>query len=85
MGQEMGQQRPVHNSGHPDWNKEVRKEMEKLKAKLKGMRLNQPSGDYYDQQVRQLLEELQQNLRQRMLDFSHMPRLTQNESETMAT
>ncbi len=79
MGQAVGRQRPIHNSGHPNWNEEVRTEMEKLKEKLGGL-----SGDRYDQEVRRLLEDLQQSLRQRMLDSSHMPKLTQATPETAA-
>jgi hypothetical protein len=70
-----GIHRPVHDSGHRNWNEEVLRGLESVQLKLRNERLL-PGTDAYARRARDELEQLQNTLRKKMLDFD---RLTQNE------
>jgi hypothetical protein len=69
-----GIDRPVHDSGHRNWNAEVADELRQIEIDLANQRL-QPGTDAYDRRAREELEKLQNSLRQKMLQEN---RLTQN-------
>jgi len=71
-----GIDRPVHDSGHRNWNAEVRDALMQIRTALGNQRLR-PGTDAYDQRAREELEKLQNSLRQKMLQED---RLTQNGS-----
>jgi hypothetical protein len=66
--------RPVHDSGHRDWNGEVRRRLEQISDDLANQGLSKGT-NAYDRQAREQLERLQNDLRQSML---REKRLTQN-------
>ena len=67
-----GIDRPVHDSGHRNWNDEVADELRQIEKELQRLR---PGGDAYGRRAREELEKLQNSLRQKMLQED---RLTQN-------
>jgi hypothetical protein len=74
-----GANRPVHDSGHPNWNFEVKKALDDIPAKLE-QRGIAPGSDEYARAAREELEKLQDWLRQEMAKFD---RLTQNKEKTL--
>jgi len=64
MAKAMGERRPIHDSGHGDWNKAAREAMQKLRDELKETRL--PPGPAFDEEVRRRLEQLQSKQRSSM-------------------
>ena len=69
-----GIDRPVHNSGHQNWNVEVADELRQIRIDLRNQQLRSGT-DVYDRRAREELEKLQNRLRQKMLQEN---RLTQN-------
>ena len=61
MGKAMGERRPIHDSGHGDWNKAAGEAMQKLRDEMKETRL--PPGPAFDEEVRRRLEQLQSKQR----------------------
>ena len=68
--------RPVHNSGHQNWNEDVKNKLKNIESDLINRHLL-PGTDAYAQAARKALENLQDDLRQKMLEFG---RLTENSS-----
>jgi hypothetical protein len=73
-----GIDRPVHDSGHRNWNDEVRQRLRTIAQELQGNG-GRPGTEAYDRQARQELEKLQNDLRQQMIQLD---RATQNELKT---
>lgn len=72
-----GIDRPVHDSGHQNWNVEVEKRLRTIAQELRDEG-GSPGTEAYRQQARKALEELQNDLRQKMMQ---QDRLTQNTIE----
>lgn len=70
-----GVKRPVHDSGHQRWNAEVDEEIREIGRTLRAEGLESGT-DAYGRRARELLEELQDQLRQKLLKSG---RLTQND------
>ena len=68
-----GIDRPVHDSGHRNWNDEVRMGVEKILDDLRNQGLTE-SSEAYDSEARRQLEKLQSELRKKMMQEK---RLTQ--------
>jgi hypothetical protein len=66
--------RPVHNSGHQNWNTEVEERLRTIERELPNQGVR-PGTDAYGQQARKALEKLQNDLRQKMMP---QDRLTEN-------
>ncbi|MCW3474313.1 AHH domain-containing protein [Limobrevibacterium gyesilva] len=72
---EAGEDRPVHDNGHEQWNKDVVNRLDRIESELSSEGL--PSGtDAYARRAREKLEQLQNDLRQKMLGLD---RLMQND------
>jgi hypothetical protein len=71
--------RPVHNSGHRNWNDEVEDRLRQIERDLRRLR---PGSEAYGRRAREELKKLQNSLRQKMLQED---RLTQNEAGGPAT
>jgi hypothetical protein len=69
-----GIDRPVHDSGHRNWNDEVRAGLELILDNLRNQGLTQDN-EAYGREARRQLERLQDELRQKMMQED---RLTQN-------
>ena len=69
-----GINRPVHDSGHRNWNDEVRVGLELILDDLRNQGLTQDN-EAYGREARRQLERLQDDLRQKMMQED---RLTQN-------
>ncbi len=69
-----GIHRPVHNSGHRNWNDDALAGLNELRTNLLNDGLT-PGTDAYDQAVRKGFEKMQDDLRQKMLELD---RLTEN-------
>lgn len=69
-----GIDRPVHDSGHRNWNAEVEKRLRTIAQELRDEGRS-PGTEAYRQQARKTLEKLQNDLRQQMMQ---QDRLTQN-------
>jgi hypothetical protein len=76
-----GIDRPVHDSGHRDWNGEVRRRLEQISDDLTNQGLTKGT-NAYDRRAREQLEKLQNNLRQSML---RAKRLTRNGSTNVSS
>jgi hypothetical protein len=70
----MGVSRPIHNSGHEDWNVRVNKDLDSLTATLKNDGFK-PGTDAYARAARKGLEKIQDDLRKLLLPSR---RLTEN-------
>jgi hypothetical protein len=73
-----GIQRPVHDNPHRNWNDEVLEGLKDIERTLRDQNL-QPSMDGYDKAARKALEQLQNNLRKKLLELR---RLTQNDQQS---
>jgi hypothetical protein len=71
-----GIDRPVHDSGHQNWNVEVRDRLRQIETNLRPLRRG---SDAYGRRAREELEKLQNILRRKML---HEDRLTQNRADS---
>ena len=69
-----GIDRPVHDSGHRNWNKDVMERLIRIRTALRSQQMR-PGTDAFDRRAREELENLQNSLRQKML---REDRLTQN-------
>jgi hypothetical protein len=69
-----GTNRPVHDSGHQNWNAEVEERLKTIEQELRDEK-DQLGTEAYDRQARKELEELQTDLRQKMMQLD---RLTEN-------
>ncbi len=72
---EAGHDRPVHDSGHPDWNRYVRNRLREIEQYLNDHGLI-PGSDTYARSAEKELEKLQEELRQKLMESG---RLTWNE------
>ena len=72
---DAGVRRPIHDNGHPTWNKRAVAEMAAVPEKLRDANLVQGSPEY-DQAARKALEAIQAGLRRAML---RLDRVTRNE------
>ena len=66
--------RPVHDSGHQNWNDEIEDRLKTIEQELLAEK-DQLGTEAYDRQARKELEELQNDLRQKMMQLD---RLTEN-------
>ena len=71
-----GIHRPVHDSGHRNWNNEVLKALADIELRLDDEGMASDPGSY-ERRAREELERLQNDLRQKMLEFD---RLTRNDA-----
>jgi len=70
-----GIHRPVHDNGHPFWNRDVHRELSDIEKHLSEVSLDERS-EQYAVLARRLLEALQMRLRQKALE---MQRITRND------
>ncbi len=76
--QKAGIRRPVHNSGHPEWNADVLEEVNAIMADLQSRDL-QMGSEAYARAAKAELESMQRRLRQKMLG---QDRITQDMAQT---
>jgi hypothetical protein len=77
---DAGIHRPVHDSGHRNWNNDLRNDLRRLRSRLGKDRL-MPGTDEHAQGARKGLEKLEQKLRDKLLSLD---RVTQNSPTTQS-
>jgi A nuclease family of the HNH/ENDO VII superfamily with conserved AHH len=62
-----GVDRPIHNNGHPEWNRYVREELQKIRRDFRKFRSNGYSEEWLDNWAKGKLEKLENKLRRRTI------------------